>query len=669
MASSRAAALPILAATILATPPVSAQDEAIPRVDRRAAEVLTLDTPYTFTPYADRDSWLARARFLREQILVSAGLWPMPAKGPLDAHVFGRIERRDYSVEKVYFESHPGFYVTGNLYRPLGKNGPFPGVLSPHGHWAYGRLENGADGSIPARCISLARQGYVVFTYDMVGYNDSRQVEHRLLDPRLAQWGIGSLGLHLWNSIRSVDFLESLPEVDRGRLACTGASGGGTQTFLLTAVDDRIKVSAPVNMISHYMQGGDVCENAPNLRLDTSNMEIAALMAPRPMLMVSAAGDWTRDTPRIEFPAVQSVYALLDAKDKAATVQFIADHNYNRDSREAVYGFFARWVLGRPDASPIREAECTPELPADLLVFFGRELPKEAKTQQQIVDGLVAARKAQLAALRPADAAGLARFRELLQPGLRHVLAAELPAGDATLEMSSPSGVQPGARDLVIGRRGRGDRVPVRVWSPPPDARKSVLVVHPDGVAGASAREDSLIEPLQRRGYVVASIDAFNTGSARVQRDTSDRFFTTYNRTDDANRVQDILTALAWLKRQPGVRRVSLVGLERAGLWCLLAQALAPGLDAVVADADVFPTATDDAYLGRVFVPLLRSVGGFETALTLGLGSRIHVHDTGGVFDTTAVEASARATGAADTLRVSREKLADADVVAWVMAQ
>ncbi len=479
----------------------------------------------------------------------------------------------------------------------MGKTGPFPGVLSPHGHWAYGRLENGADGSIPARGISLARQGYVVFSYDMVGYNDSRQVDHRLLDPRLAQWGIGSLGLHLWNSIRSVDFLESLPDVDKSRLACTGASGGGTQTFLLTAVDDRVKVSAPVNMISHYMQGGDVCENAPNLRLDTSNVEIGALMAPRPMLMVSAAGDWTRDTPRIEFPAIESVYALLGAKDRVATVQFIADHNYNRDSREAVYGFFARWVLGRPDASPVREPEYTPELPPDLLVFFGRELPKEAKTQQQIVDGLVEARKAQLAALRPRDAAGLARFREVLEPGLRHVLAAEYPAADAILESPSSSGVKAGVRDLVLGRRGRGDRVPVRVWVAPPDSRKAVLVVHPDGIAGASAHEGSLLDPLRRQGFLVASLDAFNTGSARVQRDTSDRFFTTYNRTDDANRVQDILTALAWLKRQPGVRTVSLVGLERAGLWCLLAQALAPGLDAVVADADAFATERDESYL------------------------------------------------------------------------
>ena len=111
---------------------------------------------------------------------------------------------------------------------------------------------------------------------------------------------------------------------------------------------------------------------------------------------------------------------------------------------------------------------------------------------------------------------------------------------------------------------------------------------------------------------------------------------------------------------------MSLVGLDRAGLWCLLAQALAPGLDAVVADADAFPTARDEAYLDRLSIPLFRSVGGFETALTLGLGTRLHVHDTADVFDTAAAAASARATGAAERLQVSREKLTDADVVAWL---
>ncbi|HVO12065.1 MAG TPA: acetylxylan esterase [Vicinamibacteria bacterium] len=648
-----------LAATLL---PADAR-ETVPALDRRAA-VRTLDTPCTFTAPRDRETWLARARFLREQVLVSAGLWPLPERTPLAPHVEGRVVRGDYSVEKVWFESRPGFLVTGNLYRPLGRTGPFPAVLSPHGHWDYGRLENSAVASVPGRCITLARQGYVVFSYDMVGYNDSRQVDHRLIDPTLAQWGIGSLGLHLWNSIRGLDFLESLPDVDRTRIGCTGASGGGTQAFLLAAVDDRVAVSAPVNMISHTMQGGDVCENAPNLRLDTSNLELGALAAPRPMLMVSATGDWTKDTPRVEFPAVRGVYALLGAADRVATVQFAAEHNYNRDSRQAVYGWFGRWLLGgEGGAAAVNEPEFVAEQPSKLLVFFGRAQPVEAKTQTQIVAELVAEAKARLEALRPRDASGLARFREQVGPAYRHALAAGWPEA-ARLLQTAVQPASPGASDLVIGRAGVGDRVPVRLWSPRSSrSADAVLVVDPGGIAGVQTRAGSLIGRLRAQGFLVASIDAFNTGTAVTPRDTSDPFFTTYNRTDDANRVQDVLTALAWLRARPDVRRLSLVGLGRAGLWCLLAQGLAPRLDAVVADADRFPSERDEAYLGPVFVPLLRKAGAFDTALLLTLGARVLVHDTGGVFDTARVEDSARLCGRSG-LSVSTRKLDDAEVLA-----
>jgi dienelactone hydrolase len=181
---------------------------------------------------------------------------------------------------------------------------------------------------------------------------------------------------------------------------------------------------------------------------------------------------------------------------------------------------------------------------------------------------------------------------------------------------------------------------------------------------GAAAREESLIGPLRRQGRLVASLDAFNTGRARAPRDTSDRFFTTYNRTDDANRVQDVLTALAWLKRQPGIRRVGLAGLGRAGLWCVLAQGLAPELHAVVADADRFASGRDDAYLSGLSIPHVRRVGGLQTALILRLGGRVHVHHTADAFETAAAEASAKASGAGGQLEVKRERLSDAEVVA-----
>ena len=258
--------------------------------------VKDLNTPREFPKIASREEWQARAKEIRAQVLVSCGLWPMPEKTPLQAQVFGKIERDGYSVEKVYFQPLPGFYLAGNLYRPLGRGkGPFPAILNPHGHWNEGRLADNKDGSVAARCINFARQGMIAFSYDMVGYNDTffpedagvpadkQYVRHRQFATNQVNllWNISLMGLQTWDSIRALDFLESLPDVDRKRLACTGASGGGTQTFMLGAVDDRLAAQAPVVMVSHTMQGGCLCENAPGLRVEYSNMEIAAAAAPR----------------------------------------------------------------------------------------------------------------------------------------------------------------------------------------------------------------------------------------------------------------------------------------------------------------------------------------------------------------------------------------------------
>ncbi|MBM3892710.1 MAG: hypothetical protein FJ388_26630, partial [Verrucomicrobia bacterium] len=312
------------------------------------------------------------------------GLWPAPEKCPLNGKIFGRIERDGYSVEKVYFESWPGFYVTGNLYRPLGRGkGPFPAILNPHGHWKEGRITHVELGSIPGRCIGFARAGCVAFSYDMIGYNDSKTVfgPHRDFPPaggREWLWGLSLLGLQTWNSIRAVDFVLSLPDVDPNRIGCTGASGGGTQTFMLTAVDERVRVSVPAVMVSAVMQGGCLCENGPNLRQDTFNIEISALAAPRPQLLIAATGDWTRYTLTGEYPAVRSIYRLLGAEDKAEAVRFDAPHNYNQASREAAYAFFGKQFLGDNNASHFKEAPFTAEPKENLLVWHGIEKPANA---------------------------------------------------------------------------------------------------------------------------------------------------------------------------------------------------------------------------------------------------------------------------------------------------
>ena len=369
-----------------------------------SAQYRTLDDHFAPPAVTSKAAWDARAGWLREHVLASAGLLPLPEKTPLGPEIFAEIVHDDYRVAKVYFESLPGFFVTGNLYRPIGA-GPFPAILSPHGHWAYGRLENTDINSVPGRAINLARQGFVVFTYDAIGYNDSRQLPHTFDGRRERLWGLSLGGLQLWNSIRSIDFLETLPEVRRDAIGATGESGGGTQTFLVAAVDRRIQVAAPVNMISLQMQGGCLCENLPGLRLDATNVEIAGTIAPRPLLMVSATGDWTRATLKEEYPAMRRIYGLFDAGTRVEAVQFDAPHNYNRDSREAVYAWMARWLQHAPADMKRPERSFTVDPLPDLLVFHQRPLPASAVTAAQLTENWIAAAKRQMVTADPATRA------------------------------------------------------------------------------------------------------------------------------------------------------------------------------------------------------------------------------------------------------------------------
>ena len=151
------------------------------------------------------------------------GLWPMWPKTPLEPKVFGKVERDGYTIEKVVLETFPGFTLSGNLYRPAGKSGKLPGMLCPHGHWADGRV----NPDVQLRCIRWAKLGCVVFMYDMVGYNDSKPFGHAFLNDRLRRWGLSLVTLQTWNSIRALDWLTSLPDVDpRGSAARANREGG-----------------------------------------------------------------------------------------------------------------------------------------------------------------------------------------------------------------------------------------------------------------------------------------------------------------------------------------------------------------------------------------------------------------------------------------------------------
>jgi dienelactone hydrolase len=553
----------------------------IPQQDSRNTEIRGTDTHFTPRTYKTLPEWQERREHLRKQILSAAGLLPMLPKSDLHPQIFGRIENRTYSIEKVLLETMPGYYLGGNLYRPLkpAPEGGFPAVLSPHGHWTYGRLEHTETASVPARCINLAQQGYVVFAYDMVGYNDTIQTPHDFATKRDELWDFGPLSLQLWNSIRVVDFLESLPGVNPRKIGATGASGGGTQTFLLAAVDDRIQFDAPVNMISAIMQGGSPCENAPNLRLDTFNLELGAVMAPRPMLMVAATGDWTRNTPREEYPAMRAIYELYDRVANLDMLQIDAPHNYNRQSREAVYKFFGSHVLGETDESKLKEKNIRLEKLGDMLALHNRKLPDNALDLEGVRSQWIRLGQSQFAT------------REMLQLALgsewpNHVLFES--AGDSfTLSRE-------GRGDRVAGVRRQGQGVPI-------------VFVHPKG--SAAALQSGEFAAFAKTGRAVYVIEAFQTGKAVAPRKRDDRMFLTFNRTDDAERVQDILTTLAWINAPT----VELAGAGDAAIWCQFAAAVAPGAVTFQSDLGSF-AGTDQDFLDHFFVPGIQRAGGLRAA-------------------------------------------------------
>src|SRR5262249_51289389 len=319
------------------------------------------------------DDIAARQKLLKAKFLEALG--GFPAKTPLNPQITGRIQKDDYAVEKVIYESRPNHHVTANLYLPLKGKPPFPGVLVPCGHSANGK----AAEAYQRACILMAKHGMAVLCYDPIGQGERIQLLDKLGKPAIAgstsehsMVGVGALLVgkstatyRIWDGIRSLDYLAARPEVDAKRLGCTGNSGGGTLTAYLMALDERIVCAAPSCYITSLERlfatigPQDAEQNITGqVAFGMEHADYLTLPAPRPTLVCTATrdffdiqGSWTT------FREASRIYSKLGYGERVAMFEYDDTHGFSKPRREAAARWMARWL--RSDLTPITEGDWT----------------------------------------------------------------------------------------------------------------------------------------------------------------------------------------------------------------------------------------------------------------------------------------------------------------------
>ncbi len=614
--------------------------------DQRVAPLKDLNGYFPFRKSETRQDWRRRQVQVRQRLLVSQGIWPLPTKTPLKSVIHGRKVFNDYSIEKVYFQSFPGFYVTGSLYRPRNKTGPHPAVLCPHGHWSNGRFHEVAASGVQAqiklgaeqftqagrsplqaRCVHLARMGCIVFHYDMIGYADSVQISfdlaHKFAQQRpemnhLQRWGLFSpqaesqlqsvMGLQTINSIRAIDFLETLTDVDKKRIAVTGASGGGTQTFMLAAIDPRIAAAFPAVMVSTAMQGGCTCENACCLRVGTGNVEIAALFAPRP-LGLSAADDWTREMTTKGFPELQAHYRMLGAADHVKLLSRTEfKHNYNQVSRQAMYHLFNQHLkLGFEKVPP--EKDYSFQGINDLTVW-NKANPKPAggaDFERNLLQYWHRDTQRQLDQLIPRDKASFRKYRQVVGSGIDTVVGRGLPR-PADVEYDQ---LHKEEKDQHIELAGwlntaqNGGKLPTVFLYPKQWNGHIAIWLSEKGKAGiyqANGQPNTHVQKLLDQELCVVGIDLLYQGEflvdgkaiTKTRRVANPResaaYSFGYNSTLFARRVHDILALVTFIRNHDYTpKSVSVIALDQTGPLAIAARAQArDAIDQLAANTQQF---------------------------------------------------------------------------------
>lgn len=678
-----AALAAFLAASSLATAavPRALPEGQLPN-DVRLAPPKDLNGYFPFTPAKSKDVWPARAEFARRQMSTALGLWPMPTKTPLNAVIHGKIEKDEYTVEKVYFESAPGFFVTGNLYRPKGRTGKVPAVLFAHGHWKDARLSEESDAALQneiatgqerfteggksrfqSMCVQLARMGCVVWQWDMMSDSDAIQLSaltvHRFAKQRpdmakTENWELFSaqaeanlqsiMGLQTLNAVRSLDFVLGLAEVDPTRIAITGASGGGTQSMILAAIDPRVTLSFPAVMVSTAMQGGCTCENASLLRIGTGNIEFAALFAPKPQGMTTA-NDWTKEMFTKGFPELKQHYATLGAPNNVMLHRGEHfPHNYNAVSRSGFYTWLNQhFKLGAK--SPVIERDYQ-RLTRDQLTVWDSAHPApkadDIDFERRLLRWLREDSEKQL----NASASSIDSFRKVAGNGVEAIIGRTL-ASAGTVEWDRKNKADRGTYVEMAGvlrNETYGEELPVAWLYPKKWSGRSVVWLDDTGKAALFNADGSVkpeVKALVDAGATVLGADLLFQGEftkdgqpAKQNRVVANPrefagFTYGYNHALFAQRVHDVLTMVKYLRTadvspHPKASSVDVAGFGGAGPIVAAARAIArEGIDRAAVDTGGFRFSKLTDYRDVSFLPGGAKYGDVPGLLALGAPGKL----------------------------------------------
>jgi len=407
-------------------------------VRQTAAELRKQDAPP-----ADLAAWQAQRTLLRQQLELAWGGFPQQ-HAPLEARILETLDRPDYRIEKIVFQTLPGVFMTASAWVPK-ISGKLPAVLCVHGHWAGAKQ----DPHVQARCAGLARLGFFVLAVDAFGAGERAIGEQlgeyhgEMTAATLFPIGRPLSGIQVYENGRAVDYLCSRPEVDPQRIGITGASGGGNQSMYAGAWDERFKAVAPVCSVGTYQAylgaACCMCEVVPGALAMTEESRILALTAPRALLIISATQDafqFSVGEAAKSISAARPVFSLYNLPDLPRHTVVESPHDYNQPMREAMYGFMTQHLKGQGTGQPIPEPSISLEEPEALRCYPGTTRPDDWLTLPQF-----AAREAR----------GLLQSRKPLPPSelrqrLERLLGGTEP-GAGTGQLTSPA---PGTFELQL---------------------------------------------------------------------------------------------------------------------------------------------------------------------------------------------------------------------------